>query len=246
MCHTNAPAGQITPDAARREVMVSLPNGEQMPALEVGDEGSRPVIVVADVFGRSPFYEHLSALLAQAGFRALLPDYFFRQGPLAGADKQAALARRARLDEHATLGDLAAAVDYLRPRPGDIVGTVGFCMGGTLVLDLASTLDGLATVAYYGFPAAPATNTSPPRPLDLVHELRGPVLAFWGDQDETVGIETVEKYVATAPAKLAHRILPGLGHGFLADADFGAVDDAAARSWRETVDFLRRHADGNV
>jgi pimeloyl-ACP methyl ester carboxylesterase len=85
-------------------------------------------------------------------------------------------------------------------------------------------------------------NTSLPRPLDLIAGLRGPVLAFWGDQDETVGIETVEQYVAAAPTTLAHPILPGLGHGFLIDADFDSADDDAALTWRETIELLRENA----
>jgi carboxymethylenebutenolidase len=242
MCHTEVPPGQTTPEATRSEILVPLPTGEHMPATQFGDQSASPVVIVADVFGPSPFYEHLAALLAEAGFRAVLPDYFFRQGRLSGLDKQAAFARRAQLDETGTLRDLEATVALLRDGTGQPVGTVGFCMGGTLVLDLAATVDGLATVAYYGFPSAPASDTSPPRPLDLVDDVRGPVLAFWGDQDETVGLDTVRRYVAAAPASVQHHILPGLGHGFLAAADLTDADDAAAATWRQSLAFLKQHA----
>jgi carboxymethylenebutenolidase len=246
MCHTDVPPGQATPAVVRREVTVPLSAGDAMPALHVGADGAAAVLVVADVFGRSPFYEHLASLLAEAGFQALLPDYFFRQGPLPTMDKQAAFARRAQLDERGTLRDLTAAVEWLRESgSGDVVGLIGFCMGGTLALDLASTADGVAAVAYYGFPAAPPTETSPPRPIDLVEELRGPVLAFWGDQDETVGLDSVKRYVAVAPPGVSHRILPGLGHGFIAAADLTDPDDPATQTWRESVEFLRRHVDSD-
>jgi carboxymethylenebutenolidase len=244
MCHSDLPPGQATPVVERREVQVPLTHGEAMPALLTSSgAGGPPVLVVADVFGRSPFYDHLASLLAEAGFRALLPDYFFREGPLPERTKEAALGRRAALDEQRTLRDLADAVDWLAAETGaGTVGTLGFCMGATLVLDLASTREGLATVAYYGFPAAPPAPKAPPRPLDLVDGLRGPVLAFWGDQDAAVGMESVEAYVAAAArsgARFRHRVLPGLGHGFLGAADLADADDPAAATWREAVGFLR-------
>jgi carboxymethylenebutenolidase len=249
MCHTDVPPGPSTPVVERREVTSPLPTGEAMPALHArGAGGGPPVLIIADVFGRSPFYEHLASLLAEAGFQALLPDYFFRQGALREATKEAAFARRAQLDENGSLRDLAAAADWLRGETrAAVVGTVGFCMGGTFALDLASTNDDLVSVAYYGFPAAAAQNTSPPappRPIDLVDQLRGPVLAFWGDRDETVGMDSVDAYVDAATAGRAdfsHRILAGLGHGFLGQADLGDPDDAGGATWIETIDFLRRH-----
>jgi dienelactone hydrolase len=245
MCHTDVPPGQSTPAATRREATIPLGTGEGLPALHVGAPDAPPVLVVADVFGRSPFYEHLASVLADAGFQALLPEYFFREGPLTAPGKEAAFARRAELDEELTLRDLGAAIDWLRAGLGAArVGIIGFCMGGTLALDLASTTDDLATVAYYGFPAAPSAPKSPPRPLDLVDGLRGPVLAYWGDQDTTVGLDSVREYVTAATgrgADVTSRILPGLGHGFLGSADLADADDAGGRTWHEAVDFLRKH-----
>lgn len=76
------------------------------------------MLVVADVYGRSPFYEDLAARLAVAGFHALLPDSFFRQGPLAEQTREAAIARRPQLDDLRAIADYSAAIDWLRGRPG--------------------------------------------------------------------------------------------------------------------------------
>jgi carboxymethylenebutenolidase len=246
MCHPEVPAGQALSDAARAEVRIELPGGEEMPALLCGGEGLPPVLVVGDVFGRSPFYEHLAGVLAGAGFQVLVPDFYFREGPLEKIDKAAAFARRAQLDEARTLDDLAAAIAFLRARSsGTKVGTVGFCMGGTFVLDLASRDDDLVTVAYYGFPVPQASITMPPpRPIDLVDAQRGPVLAFWGDQDDTVGSENVAAYVDVAAAanpSFEHEVLPGLGHGFLGAADLSDQSDPAAATWRRAVSLLREN-----
>src|SRR4051812_3779809 len=99
MCHTDVPPGQPTPSIAGVEVTIPLAEGGTLPALPLAPSPTAPpVLVVADVYGRSPFYDHLGKLLAVAGFQALVPDLFFRQGPLPeGAGKEAAFGRRAKL-----------------------------------------------------------------------------------------------------------------------------------------------------
>jgi dienelactone hydrolase len=248
MCHTDIPPGQATPDVTRTEVTIPLADAASLPALHlVAAPDAPPILVIADVFGRSAFYEHLGALLAGAGFQALVPDLFFRQGPLPEAPShQDAFARRARLDEANSLDDLRAAIAWLHGASGRArVGTVGFCMGGTFALDLASTDDELVSVAYYGFPVPQATIVAPPpRPIDLVDQLHGPVLAFWGDQDEAVGLEHAREYVERATASnpaFESQILPGLGHGFLGSARLDDQADPGGATWARSLDFLRTH-----
>jgi len=247
MCHTEVPPGTPTPDTTSAEVQIALEAGGALPALHiVSDPGAAAVLIVGDVFGRSPFYEHLAALVAHAGFQVLVPDFFFRQGALTETTKEAAFARRGQLDEEVALRDLAQAVDWLRAHShAERVGTVGFCMGGTFVLDLASSRSDLVTVAYYGFPVVqPTIRRPPPNPLDVVEELAGPVFALWGDSDDTVGMDHVAAYVDRASAtnpEFRHEIVVGLGHGFLGSAELGNAHDSGGATWDRALDHLRTH-----
>ena len=258
MCHADAPSNP-SPAAATEEVAVALPTGEDLPALyarPAGDAAAGPaprpaVLVVHDIYGRTPFYEDLAARLAGAGFHALLPDGFFRQGALAERTREAAFGRRAKLDDLRALADYSAAVDWLRARPevaGGRTGTIGFCMGGTYVLNLAAARDDLATVCYYGFPRSPGLGVNPgPSPLDQIGSMRGPVIAFWGDRDESVGMDNVAAFAAAAARQgvdLDHTVYQGVGHGFLAQAltdpdhpGHGCASDA----WDRTLAFYGRH-----
>lgn len=246
MCHTDIPTGEATPDVPRGEMELTLSTGERMPALEYGDPGAPGVLLVADVYGISPFYRHLAALLAQDGFHVTLPDFFFRQGPIEGTEHTAAFERRGRLDESQSVDDLREVLDWLRGGQAQTeVGAVGFCMGGTFVLDLASSVDDLVAVSYYGFPVPQATlKAPPPAPLELAGQLRGPVLAFWGEDDEIVGRENVERYTAAAAdanPSFEFEVLAGEGHGFLGSADLHDPQDPRAGTWTRTIRHLREH-----
>jgi carboxymethylenebutenolidase len=209
------------------------------------------VLVVNDVFGRAPFYEHLTRRIAQAGYVALDVEYFFRQAPVAPGDREGATARARQLDQLGTLDDLDVAISWLADRDdvaGSRIGTIGFCMGGTLVLDLAAARGDLATVCYYGFPARRGESPlAPPAPLDLADEMSGPILGHWGDQDAGVGMENVrelDRRLSAAGVEHTFHIYPGHGHGFLKslledEAAPGHAD--ACLSWERTLGFWRQH-----
>jgi carboxymethylenebutenolidase len=229
-----------------------------MPAFVAENAGTSPrgvVLVVGDIHGaRSPFYEHLATLLAEHGFDAIVPEFFFRVGPLSEPTQEAAFARKAKLDERQVLRDLDQAITWAQRRPkhgGARVGTLGFCLGGTFVLDLAAIRSDLATVCYYGFPAGPPgppgdPERSAPKPLDEVDRIGGPLLGFWGDRDERVGVANVELFAQQLNergADFEHVVYPGLDHGFLqACFEPGAEGHEHARqSWDRTLAFFDHH-----
>jgi carboxymethylenebutenolidase len=247
MCHAEPPAGGVGSPTVSQPVTVPLPGGEHLPAAWItGERVGAAVLLLSDMYGPSPFYQHLAAALASRGYGVLLPDYFFRQGTLDELTPGRAFARRAGLDEVQSLADAEAALGWLsRYQPGHRIGVLGFCMAGTFALDLASTRPDLVTVAYYGFPVPQASIKSPPpRPVDLAGSLRGPVLAFWGDQDQAVGLEQVADYAARASRanpEFSHELVPGLDHGFLAHARLDDPSDPAGATWQRALGHFHRH-----
>ena len=248
MCH---PSEHVDPPALhgarRHEVTLPLDGGEALPARLCVPEGPlRGALVIAtDIFGANAFYRRIADRAGAAGFAALLPDLFFREGRLREATRELAYERRAKLEDERALRELESACDWLRER-GAIegrVGTLGFCLGGNLVLHMAARREDLATVSYYAFPAGlPAPKAAPP-PESVVDRLHGPILAFWGERDEKVGLENTRRFEravrATGIAYEGH-IYSGCEHGFLAgleDPDH-AAHDAASDSWGRTLEFL--------
>jgi carboxymethylenebutenolidase len=247
VCHPEVPAGAPIPDVRVEDAAIPVEDGT-MPGLIAFPERlpAPAILVINDVFGRSPFYDQLARRLAQAGFVAVTPEYFFREGSLPEPTRDAAMARAKQLDFKRWGRDMPAAIDWLRARPdvNGAIGTIGFCMGGTQSLLLAARRDDIAaTVSYYGFPADARTEASP---IEVAAKMRGPILGHWGDQDAGVGMDNVEKLrAALQPAGVEHEfhIYPGLGHGFLK----ASLEDPktpgheqACTSWKRTLDFYRR------
>lgn len=251
MCHPEVPEGELAPPTSRMEVEIPV-GAVKLPALlAYPDDAPRgAVLLLHDVFGRSPFYENLAARLALAGYAALLPDLFFREGPLPERTTEAASARRASADSRRLLQDALSAADWLSQRYGSPVGTIGFCMGGSYALAMAAERSGLATVCYYGFPGRAIHFTddpSGPTPIDLAPRMRGPMIGFWGDQDQGAGMDNVAAFAQAMERQdkdFEHHVYPGAGHGFFAasglDPD-NALYLQACDSWTRTLTFLRKH-----
>src|SRR5205814_1488565 len=96
------------------------------------------VIVIQEIFGLVDHIRDVSCRLAQAGYVALAPDLYSREG---GAPDTADFTKLrefvSKIPDSRIVGDLQAGMAYLRTRDdvlGDRIGCVGFCMGGLCAL----------------------------------------------------------------------------------------------------------------
>ncbi|HUG13735.1 MAG TPA: dienelactone hydrolase family protein [Thermomicrobiales bacterium] len=250
MCHPDADTG-VAPIGDVRERSFTVDTaGASMPVFEAAptrhSQGS--VIVVHDIHGASDFYRDLARRYATVGYTSYLPDLFVRQGPLPERTREAAFARSSTFSYQQSIDDLRHLISVLREHSSGKVGAVGFCMGGTLVMLLASREPQLAAgVIYYGFPANPTpSELRPHEPIQEADAVETPLLGFWGDQDHGVGMDNVERYrVGLAAAGKRHdfSIYPDLPHGFLTFDDSSPNFARSADSWNKTLQFFREYVD---
>jgi carboxymethylenebutenolidase len=248
MCHPEAP-NAVGQGVVVDDVLIPTSSAESMPAAFARCGGPGPaVLVIPDFFGRSPFYVDVARRLAIAGLNAVVPDLFFRIGPLAEQSFEAAFGRMSKLDQKLSVEDLSSAVDWLRTQgnvQGTRAGTIGFCLGGTLALLLAAQRDDLASVCFYGFPRGTPGHEDAPKPLDHADKMSGPMLGFWGEEDAHVDmadVKELERELRGRGTDFDCTIYPGLGHGFLgawAFEDSSPHALSARGAWARTKDFLK-------
>jgi carboxymethylenebutenolidase len=237
-------------------VNVELPSGgDRIRGALYLPEGARPVpgvVVIPDVRGLYEHYHAVARRIARAGFAALALDPYSREGAPELPDMDAVFRFMRELPDRRVLGDVQAAVDWLRARPecaGRRVGVTGFCMGGKYALLAACRCRDLsAAVVWYGMLRAPAIDTAnPEHGLDAVRELGCPLLGLFGKDDPLVplaDVEELERRAEQAGRELQVVVYPGAGHAFANDTRPDAYrPDVAADAWRRALAFLHAELD---
>jgi carboxymethylenebutenolidase len=196
------------------------------------------ILVLHAWWGLTPFFKQLCDRLAEAGFVALAPDL------LAGRttdDPEEARETLAAADMDATLDLVRSSVLTLRglpATPATPIGTLGFSMGGSWALWIASRMPEqvAATVTFYG---TQNVDMSPATSAFLGHFAE---VDPYVDDDERTLLEA-DLHVLDKNVEFHH--YPGTGHWFF-EKDRPAYDEAAATlAWDRTLAFLRAHLAGN-
>jgi len=198
--------------------------------------GKRPgVVVVHENRGLNPYIEDVARRLAVENYVAFAPDALTPVGGYPG-DEDKARDLFAKLDDRKRMEDLLAAVPFLRARAecnGEI-GAVGFCVGGTIVNQMAVRFPDLdAAVPFYGRqPSAADTAT-----------IKAPLLIHYAGEDQNVnaGWPAWKEALDKAGVKYREFTYPGTQHGFHNDTT-PRYDEAAAKlAWSRTLAFFKEN-----
>jgi carboxymethylenebutenolidase len=142
--------------------------------------------------------------------------------------------------------DLAAAFDHLEAEgfAAGRTGIVGFCMGGAVALYGATLRPLGAAVTFYGGGVVEG-RFGLPSLLELATSLQAPWLGLYGDLDQMIPPESVDRLrEAAASAAVDTEVVryPDADHGFNCN-DRPAVYNAAAAAdaWGRTLDWFARH-----
>ena len=208
-----------------------------------------PVVLVAmEVFGLHEYIKDVTRRLAKLGAFAVAPDYYFRKGDLTTITDIPQLMPLVNSKPDAELlSDLDSTVAWAKSQGGDTgrLGIVGFCRGGRTVWEYAAHSGALkAGVAFYGSLVDPANPAWPKSPLQLVPEMKAPVLGLYGEADAGIPVAQIEQMKAAlaAAGKTAEfKIYPGAPHGFHADYRASYRKEAAEDAWSQMQAWFRKN-----
>jgi len=206
---------------------VSIPAGDrEIPAYRArpAHGGSWPVVlVVQEIFGVHEYIKDVCRRLGHAGYLAIAPDLYVRQGdPSKMADwNEIRIKVVLKVSDTQVMSDLDAAVRFAETEGGDTgrLGITGFCWGGRIVwLYAAHSAQLKAGAAWYGKLNSPRDKLHPKMPVDVAGELKCPVLGLYGAKDESIPMADVDTMREGAEASGSEiHVYADAGHGFHAD-----------------------------
>ncbi|MFN3566915.1 MAG: dienelactone hydrolase family protein [Burkholderiaceae bacterium] len=233
------------------EVRIPTRDGD-MPAyraMPAGKTGLATVLVVQEIFGVHEHIKDVCRRLAKQGYLAVAPELYARQGdPSKYVDIPKLMSEIVvKVPDAQVMGDLDAAAAWAM-RNGGVsgkLGITGFCWGGRIVWMYAAHNPQLtAGVAWYG-PVVRAYHAGDKTPLDVVAQIKAPILGLYGGADGGIPNDTVEKMrdalKAAGNAKCEFVIYPDTPHAFHADYRPSYRKQAADDGWKRLLAWFRQH-----
>ena len=233
---------------------VTVPVGDfKMPAYRAAPAGkaNAPVVlVVSEIFGVHEHIADVARRFAKAGYFAVAPELFVRQGDAGSYGEIAKLMAEviSKVPDAQVMGDLDAANAWAKSQGADTgkLAITGFCWGGRITwLYDAHSPSVKAAVAWYGRLVGTNSAVTPTHPVDLTAKLNGPVLGLYGGADSGIPLDTIDKMKAalatgSAAAKKSEFVVyPEAPHAFNADYRPSYRKEAAEDGWKRCLAWFK-------
>jgi carboxymethylenebutenolidase len=236
------------------DVTVKTKDGKDMMAyraMPASGTGFGTILVVQEIFGVHEHIKDVVRRFAKAGFYAIAPDLYFRQGDATKVSDIQQVIREivAKVPDEQVMNDLDATVAFVKGEgKGDAakLGVTGFCWGGRIVWLYAAHNPAVkAGVAWYGRVVGDSTAMTPKHPVDVVKDLKAPVQGLYGGADSGIPNDTVDKMRealkggSPAAQKSTIKTYPDTPHGFNADYRPSFRKEQAEDAWKIAVAFFK-------
>lgn len=234
------------------EVVIDV-DGFKLPAYRAapaGKTGLPVVLVISEIFGVHEYIADTARRLARAGYLAIAPELFERQGDAQSYGEVSRLLAEVidKVPDAQVMGDLDAAVRWAAANGGDVskLGVTGFCWGGRQTwLYSAHNRHVKAGVAWYGRLMGEHSQRTPQNPIDVAPKLAGPVLGLYGGADTGIPLDSVERMKGAlaggdAAAKASRFVVyPDVPHAFHADYRPSYRKEAAEDGWKRALAWFK-------
>lgn len=234
------------------EVKIPVEDGEipAYRAMPVTGEKFSVVLVVQEIFGVHEHLQDICRRFAKLGYLAIAPELYARQGDVSQISNIQEIISQvvSKVPDAQVMSDLDATVTWAeKSGKGNTnqVGITGFCWGGRIVWLYAGHNPNLkAGVAWYGRLVGESTSLTPKHPLDVVDQLKVPILGLYGGSDDLIPTQTVEQMRQALAAKETGSeiiLYPEAPHGFFADYRPTYRQEAAEDGWKRLQAWFKQY-----
>jgi carboxymethylenebutenolidase len=218
-------------------------------ARPAGNDRYPLVLVVQEIFGVHEHIQDVCRRFAKLGHMAVAPDLYVRQGDVSSLSSIQEILQQVvyKVPDEQVMNDLDATAAWAGNNHGDTtrMGVTGFCWGGRITwLYCAHNPILQAGVAWYGHLEGNPDPLHPKYPIDLVNDLKAPVLGLYGGKDRGISLESVEKMrraLSNANSPSDIRVYDDAQHGFHADYRPSYDPAAAQDGFQRLQSWFQRH-----
>jgi len=208
------------------------------------------VLVVQEIFGVHEHIKDLCRRLAKAGYCAVAPELYARQGDVSKIENVQEIIAKvvSKVQDVQVMSDLDYTAAWaVKSSKGSAsrVAVTGFCWGGRIAWLYAAQNPKLkAAAAWYGQIEGNRTPLTPKFPLDYAGALKCPVIGFYGGKDTGISQESIEKMrtslkVVNDPSEID--VYPEAQHGFNADYRPSYSKADAEDAWKKMLAWFKRN-----
>jgi carboxymethylenebutenolidase len=205
------------------------------------------ILVVQEIFGVHEHIKDVCRRFAKAGYMAIAPELYFRQGDVSKLSDIKEIFSKvvSKVPDSQVMSDLDSAVAWAGKNGGNVekLGITGFCWGGRIVwLYVAHNPKVDAGVAWYGRLVGDKNEMNPANPIDLVDKINAPVLGLYGGADAGIPTDTVDQMNAAlkkAGKKSMIHVYPDTPHAFNADYRPSYRKEQAEDGWKRALAWFK-------
>jgi carboxymethylenebutenolidase len=234
------------------EVSIATPDGACDAYFVHPTAGTAPAVLIwPDIFGLRPAFRQMGKRLAESGYAVLVVNPFYRtkKAPTSSphadfqdpATRDALMALMHSLTPDTEVTDAKALTAWLDQQPSvdksRKMGTVGYCMGGPLVMRTAATnperIGAAAT-----FHGGGLVTDKPDSPHLLIPKMKAHFLIAIAANDDTKqpdARETLKAAFAQASLPAKVEVYEGTMHGWCPPDSHVYSRDAAEKAWSELL-----------
>ena len=237
---------QVPTDNGNIPAYYAMPSKMALPA----SPSSMPIIlVVQEIFGVHEHIKDVARRFAKAGYLAIAPELYHRQGDVSQLkDNKEIFAKVvSKVPDIQVMRDLDASVRWAEKNGGSRykLGITGFCWGGRITWLYAAHNDYVkAGVAWYGRLVGDKNAMNPTNPIDVVSNIKAPVLGLYGGADAGIPNNTVEQMntaLKNAGNPSMIHLYPDTPHAFHADYRPSYRRNEAWDGWNRCLAWFKKN-----
>ena len=231
---------KVTVDKSPMGIYVAQPEGA----------GTYPaVVVIQNQDGVRSFTQEMTRRVAEAGYVAVAPQLYHREGE-PNTPEETANIKNFRRDTN-VINDIHATIDFLRGCANvdaSHLGIVGFCMGGRVAFLMAAASKSFkAAVDFYGGGVYSQWGNDRPAPAELAAEVSCPVQGHFGELDKNPPpdeMRTLDAELTRLRKEHEFFFYADASHSFNRSGSKGYKPEHDKTSWARTLDFFNKHLSG--